>query len=265
MRVAGVFSRDVTAYDAVVFRDGLLVFPAFHDVLHVLSDAGFSDAALRQIHERLEPGHTGMSCVEVLSALDISLLPVFFASPVSLTYSCLIIRVAPGSGVASFTGMLHQNLAAALVMLHDHFPEVKRLHLHDIPGTNEARGVFEAAFLVRWLGLDTAVGKESRVYSGGVDFFFAGVRQFFEEGAILVDHGWKSSSYRTASSVMAQGAPGSACSRQQRLMDETYSALHYPVLLRQLTAHLSPEEYHRFTADELVQMGVMVVDDPDPG
>ena len=87
----------------------------------------------------------------------------------------------------------------------------------------------------------------------------------FEEGAILVDHGWKSSSYRTASSVMAQGAPGSACSRQQRIMDETYSALHYPALLRQLTAHLSPEEYHRFTADELARMGVIVVDDPDPG
>ncbi|MEM7392861.1 MAG: alpha/beta hydrolase [Verrucomicrobiota bacterium] len=69
-------------------------------------------------------------------------------------------------------------------------PDVSTLVLVDLPGSSDDDANLAAARMVRAAGLDTHVPANGGIFSGGVDFFLAGVRRTVEPGAELGVHSW---------------------------------------------------------------------------
>ncbi len=74
-------------------------------------------------------------------------------------------------------------------LLDDH-PEVDRIVLVDVPGSDNDVANVEAALAVHEAGLATHVPAEGRIASGGVDFFLAGVTRTYTSGASFEVHSW---------------------------------------------------------------------------
>lgn len=69
-------------------------------------------------------------------------------------------------------------------------PDIDTLVELDVPGSLDDDTMYELAYRVRELGLNTHLKSESRIYSGGVDLFLAGVERSIETGAELGVHSW---------------------------------------------------------------------------
>ncbi|WP_422135264.1 hypothetical protein [Endozoicomonas sp. ALD040] len=248
------FSKDITEYSAVVFNDGLIVFPDVYDLILVMKDSGFSSSYINKLEDKLKNKHLAMAFPEVLSELGIPMDQVFIKNRFSKYLSRIRVKVDASEKVASLSGKLHKNTPHLIALLRQYFPVIEQLYLDKIPGTNDAVFVFEAALLVRYFSLDTYIGKDSLVYSGGVILFLSGANKFFHSGAILEDHGWQAD-------TIEQGQPGSEFSDQQLMFNDLRETLGYPVLLKELTKNLTPKDFHRFTPDELSSMGAVLVDD----
>ena len=91
---------------------------------------------------------------------------------------------------AFVSGDLGTNSPARVRKFLDENPEVTVLVLEDIPGSSDDEANLAAARMVRAAGLDTVVPSYGEIYSGGVDFFLAGVRRTAEPGAVLGVHSW---------------------------------------------------------------------------
>ncbi|WP_422138863.1 hypothetical protein [Endozoicomonas sp. ALC020] len=248
------FSKDITEYSLVLFNDGMVLFPNAYDLMHVMEDSGFSISYINKIKDKLKNKHLTMAFPEVLSDLGIPMDQIFIKDGFSKYISRIKVMIDASKKEASLSGMLHRNTPHVIALLRCHFPDIKQLHLDIIPGTNNAVFVYEAALLVRYFSLDTYIGKDSQVYSGGVILFFSGAKKFFHSGAILKDHGWQAK-------IIEQGQPGSEFSDQQLMLNDLRETLGYPVLLKELTKSLTPDVFHRFTPDELSSMGAVLVND----
>ncbi|MDG2341169.1 MAG: alpha/beta hydrolase [Paracoccaceae bacterium] len=69
-------------------------------------------------------------------------------------------------------------------------PNIETLIELDVPGSLDDDTMYQLAYRVRELGLNTHLRSESRIYSGGVDLFLAGVERTIEAGAELGVHSW---------------------------------------------------------------------------
>ncbi|MCY4471442.1 MAG: hypothetical protein OXC07_01285 [Kistimonas sp.] len=260
---ARAFSRDITPYSGIVFNDAVVVFPRVHDFMSVLNDCDFADEYVKDRVSRIKLGttHKALSFSEVLSDLGVPLKAVYMDAHLAKFFSRIAIKVDASRNAAFLSGTLHRNLAPAIMLLHQHFPAVKELHLGRVPGTGEFTYVMEASLLVRYLGLDTHADKDSIIFSGGVDLFLAGESQFFHKGAKLVTHGWQAGNYNEESSLTAQSAHKRRLSAHQLLIDRFHETLSYPALAREQSRLLAPDDLHLLTVDELAQMGVIIMED----
>jgi hypothetical protein len=79
------------------------------------------------------------------------------------------------------------NIVQALV---DGHPEVTRIVMVDVPGSDDDPANLKASRLVRKHGLTTVVPSNGVIASGGVDFFTAGRRRVVESCGKLGVHSW---------------------------------------------------------------------------
>ena len=79
-------------------------------------------------------------------------------------------------------------------LLRDH-PEVETLVLVNMPGTRDVTSNTRLARDIRRAGLDTELRADSRIASGAVDLFLAGVDRTVECGAMIGVHAWGSSGF----------------------------------------------------------------------
>lgn len=69
-------------------------------------------------------------------------------------------------------------------------PNIKTLREVDVPGSLDDDTMIPLAYRVRELGLNTELLATSKIYSGGVDLFLAGVNRVATEGAEIGVHSW---------------------------------------------------------------------------
>lgn len=69
-------------------------------------------------------------------------------------------------------------------------PQVTRLVLGVILGSDDDEAMFPLYRRVREMGLETYLLADSEVYSGGADLFIAGATRRMERGAIIGVHSW---------------------------------------------------------------------------
>ena len=84
-------------------------------------------------------------------------------------------------------------------------PEIRTLVLMDVPGWVEEEAGLEMGYMLRARGLNTHLTSQSRVYSGGVDLFLAGVRRTIDPGGQLGVHEWAGDVFRATN--FPPGAP----------------------------------------------------------
>ena len=246
------FSKDITHYDAIVFEDGIVVFPNAYDILHILRDSEFSEEFVQKTLDKMKQKHLKMTFIELLSDLGIPMTDIFLKTQLSKILSYISIEINNQEGESIISGMLHKNITHTIKLLNENFPNIKNLTLDKIPGTNFSSTVYEAAFLVRYYQLDTYIKKRSLIYSAGVILFFSGLHNYFEKGAVLTHHGWKARDIQS-------GDKGSKESTYQKRINEVHSILSFPILLDRITEDLTPDEYHQFTEQELKDLGVVMI------
>jgi hypothetical protein len=69
-------------------------------------------------------------------------------------------------------------------------PNITTLVELDVPGSLDDDTMIALAYRVRKLGLNTRLTATSKIYSGGVDLFLAGVQRTMEPGAEIGVHSW---------------------------------------------------------------------------
>lgn len=69
-------------------------------------------------------------------------------------------------------------------------PDITTLVELDVPGSLDDDTMIALAYRVRELGLNTHLTATSKIYSGGVDLFLAGVERTMEPGAKIGVHSW---------------------------------------------------------------------------
>ena len=246
------FSKDITHYDAIVFEDGMVVFPNVYDILHILRDSGFSEDFVQKKLDKMKQKHQKMTFIELLSDLDIPMTDIFLKDDLSKILSYISIEINNQEGESIISGMLHRNITHTIKLLNDNFPNIKNLTLDKIPGSNFGKNAYKAAFLVRHYQFDTYIKKSSLVYSAGVTLFFSGFHNYFEKGAKLTAHGWEANDIKS-------GDQGSKESIHQQITNEVHSILSFPILLDRITEDLTPDDYHQFTEQELKDLGVAMI------
>lgn len=73
-------------------------------------------------------------------------------------------------------------------------PGITTLVELEVPGSLDDDTMIPLAYRVRELGLNTHLTSDSKIYSGGVDLFLAGVKRTMENGAKIGVHSWSDGS-----------------------------------------------------------------------
>lgn len=94
--------------------------------------------------------------------------------------------------IAEMTGVIGPSTPGRVLELILEQPQVKKIHLLDVPGSMDDVSNLRAAKLVRRHGLGTHVPTNGKVASGGTDFFLAGLERSAASGARFGVHSWGS-------------------------------------------------------------------------
>ena len=87
-------------------------------------------------------------------------------------------------------GVIDHTTPGVVQALVDEHPEVTRIVMMDVPGSDDDPANLEASRLVREHGLETVVPSNGVIASGGVDFFTAGKFRVVEPCGKLGVHSW---------------------------------------------------------------------------
>jgi len=87
-------------------------------------------------------------------------------------------------------GVIDHTTPGAVQALVDNHPEVMRIVMVDVPGSDDDSANLAAARLVREHGMATVVPSNGVIASGGVDFFSAGEHRIVEPCGKLGVHSW---------------------------------------------------------------------------
>jgi len=87
-------------------------------------------------------------------------------------------------------GVIDHTTPRVVQALVDGHPEVTRIVMVDVPGSDDDPANLKAARLVREHGLETVVPSNGVIASGGVDFFTAGKTRVVEPCGKLGVHSW---------------------------------------------------------------------------
>lgn len=91
---------------------------------------------------------------------------------------------------AYMSGVIGSSTPDAVQALLDDHPGVSTIVMLDVPGSGDDESNLEAARLVRAAGLAAHVPADGVIASGGVDFYLAGVRRTYVDGAEFGVHSW---------------------------------------------------------------------------
>ena len=135
-----------------------------------------------------------MTCVRAIMCLAMA------ASAVSCCNDC---EIPAGEGLpyeaatfeiegekAFMYGVIDHTTPGVVQALVDEHPEVTRIVMMDVPGSDDDPANLEASRLVREHGLETVVPSNGVIASGGVDFFTAGKFRVVEPCGKLGVHSW---------------------------------------------------------------------------
>jgi hypothetical protein len=128
---------------------------------------------------------------------------IFVSALVMATQSsCICERTAPKEpsfeaavfeieGETAFMyGVIDHTTPGVVRALVDEHPDVTRIVMVDVPGSDDDPANLEASRLVRARGLETVVPSNGVIASGGVDFFTAGKNRVVEPCGKLGVHSW---------------------------------------------------------------------------
>jgi len=87
-------------------------------------------------------------------------------------------------------GVIDHTTPGVVQALVDEHPEVTRIVMVDVPGSDDDPANLKASRLVREHGLETVVPSNGVIASGGVDFFTAGKTRVVEPCGKLGVHSW---------------------------------------------------------------------------
>ena len=91
---------------------------------------------------------------------------------------------------AIVNGLLGKKTYYRLEKLIEKNPTISTLTLKDVPGSIDDEYNIQTCFFVNQNNLNTYLSSNSRVASGGVDFFLSGNRRNIEKGAKVGVHSW---------------------------------------------------------------------------
>lgn len=89
------------------------------------------------------------------------------------------------------TGLISHLTPDQLKKIIDENPQIKTIVLEHINGSLDDDSNFPMGKYVREKGLNTYLKSDSKVSSGGTDFFLSGVNRTMEEGAYIGVHSWE--------------------------------------------------------------------------
>jgi hypothetical protein len=127
---------------------------------------------------------------------------VVSALVMTIQSSCICERTAPEGppyeaaifeiegDTAFMYGVIDHTTPGIVQALVDEHPEVMRIVMVDVPGSDDDPANLEASRLVREHGLTTVVPSNGVIASGGVDFFTAGKVRVVESCGKLGVHSW---------------------------------------------------------------------------
>lgn len=99
---------------------------------------------------------------------------------------------------AALVGETDESSPAQFAALLKEFPEISRLDLVEVPGTEDDRANLKLGRMIRARGIATHVPDGGSVRSGGVELFLAGVRHTAAPGAEFAVHSWADEDGREA-------------------------------------------------------------------
>ena len=82
--------------------------------------------------------------------------------------------------VVRMSGEINGKTYDRFVELHEANPQITTLYEDTVPGSLDDETMIGLSYYVRRQGLQTMIGCESAIYSGGVDLFLAGVERIFD-------------------------------------------------------------------------------------
>ena len=93
-------------------------------------------------------------------------------------------------GTAFMYGVIDHTTPAVVQALIGKHPEVTRIVMMDVPGSDDDPANLAASRLIRESGMTTVVPSNGVIASGGVDFFTAGAHRIVEPCGKLGVHSW---------------------------------------------------------------------------
>lgn len=109
-------------------------------------------------------------------------------------------------------GEINSKTYGQFVDIIEENPQIRVLVEQNVPGSIDDDTMIKLAYRVRELGLDTHLQADSKIFSGGVDLFLAGVNRTMERGAVIGVHSW-SDGFKDAADY-PKGAPEHEANRK---------------------------------------------------
>ncbi|KHT47777.1 alpha/beta hydrolase [Vibrio sinaloensis] len=152
--------------------------------------------------------------------------------------------------VATLSGVVCSGSPDTFEDMLEGSPQVNTLVFKNINGSADDEANTELGYMVRDAGMNSVIGKNGHIASGGTDLFLAGLKRTVEPGAKIGVHSWAST----------DGMDGSTLPRDhqehQRYL-KYYETLGIDTDFYWFTLDAAkPQDMHYMTRDELVKYGV---------
>ncbi|MFA0088136.1 alpha/beta hydrolase [Vibrio sp. 10N.261.51.F12] len=92
--------------------------------------------------------------------------------------------------VAQLNGVICDGSLGAFEQFIKYNQQINTLDFVDLPGSIDDETNLKLAYLIRKLGLNTSIGSNGHIASGGTDLFLSGVKRRIEVGAKIGVHSW---------------------------------------------------------------------------
>ena len=151
---------------------------------------------------------------------------------------------------ALMSGVIGPNTPGRVLELVVEHPEVRRIVMHDVPGSMDDDSNLRAARLVRQRGFATHVPADGEVASGGTDLFQAGIVRTKDNGARFGVHSW--------SGFGVDGADVPEDDPQHAMYLEYYREMGIPDAFYWYTLEAAPaDDIHWMTEEELKRFSML--------
>lgn len=168
--------------------------------------------------------------------------------------ACLIVK----GDTATMYGILGATSPALIEKLHRNHPNVTKIVMQDVPGSEDDEKALLADELVRKYKYHTHVPKDGHVASGGTDMFTAGLIRTIETGAKLGVHSWAESDDQ-GNAIAGSSYPKS--SLKHKPYHDFYKLMNIHVDFYWFTMNAAPADgIHYMTVAEMQKYNLLTSD-----